>query len=101
MECGIKVYFPNSKIKVYHVIFWSGLKEIYLTEKKYIMYRHLRSSGKTIHAGVPQGSVLDSLLYLIYVNDASEKMLSKCRLFVDENFLYNIRQITLLKWNAV
>ena len=34
MECGIKVYFPNSKIKVYHVIFWSGLKEIYLTEKK-------------------------------------------------------------------
>ena len=44
------------------------------------MYRHLLSSGKTIHAGESQGSVLYSLLYLIYVNDASEKMLSMCRL---------------------
>ena len=60
----------------------------YLSDRKQkVMYKNLLSSSKTINAGVPQGSVLGPLLFLIYVNDVSDKMLSMCRLFADDNSL--------------
>ena len=51
------------------------------------MYKNLLSSRNTINAGVPQEPVLGPLLFLIYVNDVSDKMLSMCRLFADDNSL--------------
>lgn len=42
---------------------------------------------KNINAGVLQGSVLGPLLFLIYVNDISESLLSLTRLFADDSSL--------------
>ncbi len=42
---------------------------------------------KHITAGVPQGSVLGPLLFLIYVNDIADKLLSITRLFADDSSL--------------
>ena len=46
------------------------------------------SDYKTVTAGVPQGSVLGPLLFLIYINDIAESFLSLTRLFADDSSLY-------------
>lgn len=45
------------------------------------------SQDRTLGAGVPQGSVLGPLLFLIYVNDITESLTSITRLFADDSSL--------------
>ena len=46
------------------------------------------SSLQLIKAGVPQGSVFGQLLFLIYVNDISDNLLSVTRSYADDSSLY-------------
>ena len=45
------------------------------------------SNAKQVHAGVPQGSVIGPLFFLIYVNDITESLLSMSRLYADDSSL--------------
>ena len=46
--------------------------------------------GQNITAGVPQDSILGSLLILIYVNDHSEGLSTNPKLFADDASLFSI-----------
>ena len=56
----------------------------FLTNKKQrVVLNGQCSSWVDIRAGVPQGSILGPLLFLIYVNDLPDGLKSECKLFAD------------------
>ena len=48
------------------------------------------SSWLSIRTGVPQGSVLEPLFFLIYINDLPEGLNSEVKLFADDTSLFSI-----------
>ena len=56
-----------------------------------------RSRLNNINSGVPQGSVLGPLMFLIYVNDITENLLSITRLFADDTSL----SCTTMTWKGL
>ena len=48
------------------------------------------SDWSDVTAGVPQGSILGPLLFLIYINDLSEGLSSNTKLFADDTSLFSV-----------
>ena len=62
--------------------------------KNYLQNREQRVVGQTfgwrkINSGVPQGSVLGPLLFLIYINDLPDGIISMCKIFADDTSLFS------------
>ena len=96
MFCDISKAFD----RVWHKGLIFKLKQYGLSENilkwisSYLQYRKQRvfvnsefSNEKHINAGVPQGSVLGPLLFLVYVNDIADSLHSVTRLFADDSSL--------------
>ena len=67
------------------------LLENYLSNRKQRVVLNGNSSAFfPIESGVPQGSVLGPLLFLIYINDLENDILSKIKFFADDTMLYSI-----------
>jgi hypothetical protein len=61
----------------------------YLHDRKQrVVIKGQASEWGTIEAGVPQGSVLGPLLFLIYINDICNVVTSDIRLFADDTTLF-------------
>lgn len=61
----------------------------YLSERtQHVMINGIRSTGITVTSGVPQGSVLGPLLFLIYINDIVQGLQCNVRLYADDCVIY-------------
>lgn len=65
--------------------------ENYLTDRmQRVVINGQTSEWKHITAGVPQGSILGPLLFLVYINDIANNIQSNIRLFADDTSLFII-----------
>ena len=48
------------------------------------------STWSNVEAGVPQGSILGPLLFLIYIIDLPENLVSNPKLFADDTSLFSV-----------
>ena len=58
-------------------------------KRRVVLYGQ-HSSWDYITAGVPQGSILWSLLFLIYINDLPNNLFSNCNPFADDTSLFSV-----------
>ena len=63
----------------------------FLSERKqYVVLKGQASTWTNVTTGVPQGSVLGPLLFLIYINDLSEGLSTNAKLFADNTSLFSV-----------
>ena len=58
--------------------------------KQRVVLNGQNSTCVNVEAGVPQGSILGPLLFLIYINDLSENLVSNPKLFADDTSLFSV-----------
>ena len=62
----------------------------FLTDRKqHVVLQGCSSDWSNVASGVPQGSVLGPLLFLLYVNDLPETVNNHIRMFADDTKLYS------------
>ena len=64
--------------------------ESFLSERyQRVLINGQSSEWASIKAGVPQGSILGPLLFLIYINDLSDGIISNVKLFADGTSIFS------------
>ena len=60
-----------------------------------------------VTSGIPQGSILGPLLFIVFINDLPDVLLSACKVFADDTKVYNTQEnhdilqndlLNLIKW---
>ena len=56
--------------------------------KQWVVLNQTESKWRRVYSGVPQGSVLGPILFLIYINDLPDYVKSNCKIFADDTKVY-------------
>ena len=87
-----KVVHENLLLKLHHygisgdVLKW--IKHFLDNRKQVAVINGINSDSIPVSSGVPLGSVLGPIPFLTYINDLTEEVKSKVRLFADETAMY-------------
>ena len=65
------------------------LKVTFATQEQRVVLNDQTSEWRKIMSGIPQGSVLGPLLFLIYINDLPDGVNSLCKVFADDTSLFS------------
>ena len=79
------------------------LKHFLTNRKQRVVLNGQSSSWTNVKAGVPQGSILGPLFFLIYINDLADGLSSNTKLFADDTSLFSVIHdsvITTLELNS-
>lgn len=89
-----KLSHPKLLLKVSHILKNSTICnwiESYLTSRKQcVSFNQATSTMLPVSSGVPQGSVLGPLLFLLYINDIADNCNVKIRLYADDCVIYSV-----------
>ena len=66
----------------------SWIKHFLLDRFQRVVVNGVQSKNTLVTSGIPQGSVLGPIMFLIYVNDLPEGILSSLKLFADDTKIY-------------
>ena len=66
------------------------IKDFLKNRKQRVALNGQFSSWADVDAGVPQGSILGPLLFLIYINDLTNDLSSSAKLFADDTSLFSV-----------
>ena len=89
-----KVHHPSLLLKLDHYgirnNLHSWIQDFLSGRTQKVVLEGKESTSKPVLSGVPQGTVLGPLLFLVYINDISEKLSpgSILKLFADDSLLY-------------
>ena len=82
------------KLKSYEIEgkVWSWLEDFLIGRSQMVTLGDAESEWTDVTGGVPQGSVLGPILFVKYINDLPENVISSVKMFADDTKLY--RHIT-------
>ena len=73
------------------------LRNYLQNRKQRVVINGVQSDWEPIYSGVPQGSVLGPLLFLIYINDLTDNITSNMKLFADDSSLFaRVKHVNLI-----
>ena len=86
---GTKVFFKKLKQNGISDKLFKYFRRFLRNRKQRVVFNGQTSNWENIYAGVPQGSILGPLLFLIYINDLAENLSSNPKLFADDTSLFS------------
>ncbi|XP_028407530.1 uncharacterized protein LOC114530144 [Dendronephthya gigantea] len=88
------------KLKCYGIddSFLLWFRNFFINRKQRVVIRGTYSLWAQVKSGVPQGTILGPILFLIYVNDISTRVASQIKLYADNTKLY--REISDKTWDV-
>ena len=66
------------------------LKDFLKSRKQRVALNGQHLSWRDVNAGVPKGSILEHILFLVYINDLPNGLKSNPKLFADDTSLFSV-----------
>ena len=69
-------------------IYYNLIQSFFDSRHQRVVLNGQSSKSSLVEAGVPQGSILSPLLFLVYINDLPQRLLRNAKLFADDTSLF-------------